>query len=398
VTSSDVDGRRAVWTLAVLASLSFVSFSIVTPVLDVLIRARFSDSSATSRFMAVHGIAALVFAMVGGVVSDRLGRRVRLLALSLMGSGVATALLPIVDDFGLLLVIRFADGACGAMALVLIFARTLDLGSPSLGRSRAVAVVSTSVAIGFLIAPVLTWSLGHRLPVLFGIVGMALIVAGMWTWAREAEFPIRHRPMKPLRRVLRHLARRPGTALPIAFTFVDRFTFGTLAHLTSLVLMDLWGKSVTWSSACMFLFWICFLAACLPGGRACERRGAMTAMTVGSALYGGCLLLLGVGHLGVFMVAMAFAGAFCALQYIPSVVLLSDLGAGELHATGMGLWSTAGSVGLVLGMGMSGWLSQHGYALAFAVAGGLEIASAGVGLVVLAREGRRVGGGAPLTY
>lgn len=363
---------RSAWALAFIAALTFVSFSIVPPVLDALVRARFGDGGATAQFMGVHGVAALIFGLVGGFVADRAFGNLRTLGLALLGSGAATALLPQIDHFGLLLVVRFVDGACGSMALVLVLTRALR-GAKREQRARNMAIVSTSIAAGFLAAPALVWLL---LPIglgaLFAGVGAALIVTGMWVLVAPVP-PSGTRRANPHGGWWQHLRRRKQAVVPIAFAFVDRYSFGTLAHLTSLILMDQWRKSAAWSSASLLLFWLAFLGMCFAAGRSCRRHGSMATLLWGSALYGVSLVLLGLGSLSLFFVAMVLAGGFCALQYVPSMALVGDCIAEEHRGAVMGLWHLSGSIGMVLGLSLSGVLSQISYALAYGVAGALEV-------------------------
>lgn len=388
-----------IFKLLVLNTLCFVSFAIITPVLDELIRVPFGvDNSGTGKFMAVHGVASLIFGVAAGVFSDRLGRRVPLIALGLIGSGVTTALIPRIGHFPTLLAVRFADGVFGAFSLGLIITRALDLCGPA-NRNRTMGVLSISIAAGFVLAPVLTGIFLHKevvarlgggsLKLLFGLVGGALVAGGLWMLAElratESVTPSAGGPLT----FVRALIARPKLIIPVSFAFVDKFTFGTLGHLTALTVADLHGGDAFTSSAILLGFWLAFSLVCVPGGKLCDRFGALPMLIAGSLLYGTCMATLGVTGLGGFAALMALAGVFCAIQYVPSVALVGEIAAPTGRGASMGIWNMAGSLGVVFGMVMSGRLSGISYALAYGVAGGLEITAALVWLVwAVANRGR----------
>ena len=363
--------------LAVLNALCFVSFAIITPVLDPLIRQRFGlGNQATGLFMAIHGAAALAFGLVAGIISDKLGRRTPLIVLGLLGSGLTTPLIPQIPSFRVLLVVRFLDGMFGALSLGLILTRALDLAGPA-NRNRTMGVMSIAIAAGFLTAPILTGLIGPRsLKLLFGLVGAALMAGGFWMMS-DLQRPEHIRPISGgPRAIARALYGRPRLALPVAFAFADKFTFGTLAHLTSLAVKDLYGRGAVASSVAVFVFWVVFSSTSVPGSRLADRFGSVPTLIVGGALYGAALAGLGWVGFGGFLAMMALAGGFCAIQYVPSVSLVGEIADPSERGISMGVWNMAGSLGVVAGMIVSARLSASGYALAYGVAGGLMILAA----------------------
>ena len=375
--------------LAGLNSLCFLSFAIITPVLDKLIRGPFDlGNEGTARFMAVHGVATLIFGLLAGVLSDKLGRRVPLIVIGLIGSGITTTLIPHIGHFPSLLALRFIDGMFGAVALGLILTRALDLADEG-NRNRTMGVMSIAIAGGFIMAPVLTGLLGQRsLTALFAIAGGSLILGGLWMAGDLGSAEQITRGQRGFRSSIRALTDRPRLLIPIAFAFIDKFTFGTLAHLTALAVKDLFGRETLASSLILLGFWIAFSLTCIPGGRICDRFGSLRTLVAGSALYGAALITLGWTGLTGFAVVMTLAGAFCAIQYVPSIALVGEFADPARRGLSMGVWNMSGSMGIVAGMIISGKLSTFSYALAFGVAGGLEILAALAGLLALAALNR----------
>lgn len=389
--SNSVGRALQPWHLALLATLSFASFSVIPPVLDVLVRERFVDPGATSRFMSVHGLAALIFGLVGGIASDRWRSRRLLLGGGLLGSGVCTALLPQIDTFGLLLVVRLVDGACGAIALVQIFKLGLAASSED-QRVKNMAVISTSIALGFLLASVLVMMLlPFGLEVLFATIGGCVAASGLWALRASEPAALVALPLSPPRKRLRTVLLQPRLLLVLLFTFIDRYTFGTIAHLTSLILVDRWSKSAEHSSLSLFLFWMAYLAMCMPSGRRCLKRGGLQTMLLGSALYGMSLMLMGIADYWIFMVAMTLAGGLCAMQYIPSIALIGSCVDDHQRGSVMGTWNLVGSIGMIAGLLGSGIASRSGYEVAYGLAGGMEIVLAvAVALALWLRERARL--------
>ena len=380
--------RQTIRGLAVATVATFASFSVVSPVLDVLVRQPFSDiPRATSYFMASHGIAAMLSGLLGGLLSDRSRTRVPFIVFGLLGSGLCTAVLPWVHSFDLLLVVRVMDGAFGALAIGALFTRSADVAQAFDG-SPVLAAISGSVALGFLLGPILAWALAdvalHLLFLIAGAAQIAAIVPILMSGHPELEAVTEiswWRAFSSSRKVL----------IPLAFNFVDRFTFGALAHLTGLVVVDLYAGSVGMASQAMLLFWTGFVLACPPCAVGVRRLGDHAALILGSIAYGCALIVAVAGGRVWFMGAMTVAGAFCAFQYVPCMSLVGHSAHPKTRASWMAAWNVAGSVGLVVGLVVSGILSEHSYQLAYGVAGGAEVilSLGAAGVVLLRRWSRR---------
>jgi MFS family permease len=378
-----------IFKLALLNSLCFVSFAIITPVLDPLVREPFGvDNRGTALFMAMHGVATLLFGVIGGLLSDKLGRRVPLIVVGLIGSGAATALIPHIPEFRLLLALRFIDGAFGALALGLLITRALDLPAPD-QRNRTMGVMSIAISAGFIAAPLLTAWLGeNHLRLLFGLVGGMLILGGAWMSLELGRAETLRPYAGGARAAFLTFYERPRLFIPIVFAFVDKFTFGTLAHLSGLAVADLFGRGPRAASGVILGFWIAFSLVAAPGSSLCDRFGAARVMIAGSILYGLAIAGMGVVNFDAFAALMTLAGAFCAIQYVPSVSLVGEYADSRQRGVTMGVWNMAGSLGIVVGMVASGRLSASSYGLAYGVAGGSEIVCAilGIGALMMLRS------------
>ncbi len=368
----------AIWKLAFFTGVMFQSNALLTPLLDRLVREPFHLTNAeTSRFMAVNGAAQLLCGIPAGILSDRLGRRLPLMGVGLILAGLAFAAIPHVGSYPALLWLRFAEGVFGAAAGTLIFARVLDVAPEGL-RGRAFAVVTAALPVGYLTGPALAGWLGDERPaLLLGVNGVLMALCGLWALAMApGEERLRHHEPTP-GEIARVVRTSPRLAIPMLFSFVDNFTFGSIAVLTATVLRDVHGVvEVGTVAKVIAAFWVAFLAGCVPMGRLMERFGAWRLMLGGSFAYGVAFMALGRVGLGMFGPMMAVCGLLTAVMYIPSRALIGELAGREHRGVASAGYQAAGLAGVVLGLVIAGHLSDVSYRLAYAVAGIMEVACA----------------------
>lgn len=376
--------------------------SISVPALKSLVEVPFGDGSGRA-FMAMGSAATLLLSIPAGLLSDRLGRRIPLVALGLVGTGLCTIATPLVRDFTLLLGVRFLDGALTALALAALFARVGDLTTRDT-RAMGFAVVVAGIPVGYLLGQPFALALGDRsLPLLFGLVGL-LCVAGGAGLAPRLGAPERVRRLAPgLAAVARAFGRFRRLWIPFLFSFVDKFTFGCIAVLLAKLVGSHVQAEVAWAAVAAMLFWVGFLACCWPAGLLARRIGLVPALLAGSAAYGVCLVALGPASLLGLLALKLLLGMACAFQSVPTSALAIQQCEPSERGAAMGAVNAIGSLGMVFGLVIGGYLElRHGFTAAFAAAGLLEIGCAlAVGLALLAtgrlslRPERRPAGPAP---
>ncbi|MDK2973375.1 MAG: transporter, family, tetracycline resistance protein [Candidatus Sumerlaeota bacterium] len=381
-------GKRQLAGLFLPMMLLFASMALVSPSLDVLVRERFGVGNAVmSGFMGVHSLPQiLLLGLAIGMLSDRLGRRLPLIGLGLLGTGITTALLPWITSWPLMLTVRFLDGLLGLMAFGLLLTRVVDLTDAGT-RPRVMAVLMAAIPAGYLTGSALIMQFGlTRLSWVFGGVGAAVALAGAWQLAEARGEAAATRSEEAARAGLRRTLRSlPRLWLPMLFGFVDKFTFSGFAVLTAPFLADALGvEPLYWTSMALVAFWLAFLVASPLAGRFAGRFGSLRVVTLCSLLYGGLLCLLGTSStLSFFIGLMGLCGALTAMQYIANATLAGQLVSPADRAAGMEAFHMAGSWGMFVGFGVLGVTSAHSYAAAFGVAGGLEILCALTGTAIL---------------
>lgn len=363
----------------------FLSNAIIPPTIDALIRRPFGFNNAeSSPFMSIPSMAQLICGIIVGVWSDRSGRRVPMLATGLIGAGICFSLLPHLHSWRGMLTLRFVEGVFSVMASTLIFARALDLLGEA-NRSRGMAIVTAGLPIGYLGGPILAAWLGDdSLGLLYFCGGFPLVLGGLWMLGSLRN----EGSIKPnedsIGEMFGALRRSPGLIVPLIFGFVDKFTFGTMAILTTFVLADVYqDKTVATAGWVPAGFWIAFLVGCYPASRIIDRLGPWWPLVIGSALYGLAFMGMGHGTLGMFAALMALCGFLTAIMYIPSFVLIGQIAPAGERGTAMAIFNTVGMLGMIVGLVTASHLSDVSYAKAYGTAGALELIAAAIGLICM---------------
>jgi len=406
-TTADIAAPRprvpgAVWKTSTATATLFLSMAVVSPTLDALVRQPFGEAhpKADTLFMMAHSAPQiLLLGVVVGILSDRAGRRIPTIATGLIGTGVATALLPWISSFPLLLALRFLDGLFGIAAVGLLMARVVDLSTPE-NRARCMAVLMGAIPVGYLAGMLLSAALGDAsLRALFGAAGILVAACGVWMlpeWKRgDPEPAARHRA--GLRDSLLDF---PKIWFPMFAGFVDKMTFAAIAMLTSLAVRDVWGRDDVLSSGLtLAAYWLAFLAFARPAARVAERFGAVATIAGGSVLYGLAFACLAMGSFAQFVALMIACGALTALQFVPIMTLVGDLSGPERRAANMGAFNLTGSVGIIVGFAVAGILYKTtSHATTYLAFGILELGCAAAGGAYLLLRpavrgaGKRAGG------
>lgn len=384
---------EAFWPLvriAAVTALLFATMAIVPPSTDALVRQRFGlGNEAVSLFFIAHSLPqVLLLGLFIGLLSDRLRRRIPLALAGAVATGFTTMATPFLSSFGALIALRLVDGATGIAALGLLMTRAVDLSTPAT-RSRTMALYLAAIPIGYLSGSFAMALFGaDRWHLAFPVVGALLVVASLLL-AIDLRRPEPISALQPgVRQIVASLRGAPRLLFPCFFGFMDKFTFALLALLTGLALSDRYQLSaIVWGGSALGLLWVAFLLASAPAARITRRLGAWRTVAVGSAGYGVLLVLLvAFDSPLVFVATLTLAGAFVALQTIPTYVLVGDLAGRASRATAMAAFNLVGSFGIMAGFAFAGWASEtFGYLVAFAIGGGLELLSAIVALIAWRR-------------
>lgn len=383
--SLDPGQRWALLRATLATAMLFTSMAIVPPSVDALVRERFAlGNEDVSWFYVIHSMPQLVLlGLIVGLISDRLGRRVPLILAGGVSTALCTMLIPFMPSFGSLLALRFIDGATGILAIGLLMTRALDMARGS-SAAGAMALYLTSIPLGYLTGSFLVARMGEEGVAHTFLFAGVLLLAAMAALAMDLRRPEPIGERTPtLPAIWRSLRSRPAVLWPCFFGMVDKFTFGLITVLTALALKDEFGLSaVVWGGSALGMLWIGFLLASAMAGALVRRVGPWVTVAIGSAGYGIALsLLLYWDSPRAFVALLTAAGAFVAIQTLPTYTLIGQLAGAESRATATAGFNVLGSYGLMAGIIFAGIASTRiGYPATFMVGGVVELLSAAIAL------------------
>jgi len=397
VTGNPGRSRSDAWRLGSLALLALWIMAPVTlpvPVLRELVGERFAVSEfATSLFMSVNMLGALLMAPLAGAISDRWGRKRPLLVAALALDAACFFALAAPLPFWGFMAIRFVEG-CAHISALSVLLMLASRALPVEQRGRAMGAVGGSMMLGVAIGAPLGGALGRSSTLLPLEVGGALALAAALLAATTIEDD-RGREARPgIRAIVRTLVAHPRLGIPLAFAFADRFTVGFFTTTFSLYVRRIHGLSPAEIGLTIAVFMIPFALLSYPFGRLAERLPIALLLCGGSLLYGvgtAAVGFVGPPQLSVLMFAI---GVSAAVMFVPSMVMTTDMAPDEIRATALGGFNAAGSLGFIVGPIAGGAISQvvaaqsdwaTGYQVAFIVAGAAEFLCVAVSLPLLLR-------------
>ncbi|MEF8778044.1 MAG: MFS transporter [Natronomonas sp.] len=344
---------------------------------------------AGTAFLAVQLLAFVLFSAVWGAVSDRFGRRVPFIVVGAIGGSVAylalaAVLLADVGDFRTALALRFLEGTFTIGAFSLSITMLMDLGG---GHGRNMGAAGIAIGAGAALgAPV-----GGGLYI-FGPLAPVLVAAALLAAAAVVISTLPDRtPSRapPLGVVLDSFRGTPGLVVPFAFGFADRFAAGFFGLIGTFYFRDTFDLDPSGIGLLLACFFVPFALLQYPFGMISDRIGRVGPIVAGSAGFGIAILAVGFAPtVGTAALGMLVVGVLGALVAPATMALVTDLVASTERGAAMGAFNIFGSFGFLGGIIVGGLLAtRYGYAVAFLVAGGLEIVIAIVALPVLLSVG-----------
>ncbi len=357
-----------------------------------------TELDASMWFLAVEFAAFIAFAGVWGLVSDRSGRRVPFIALGAVLAAVCLLGLVVASQatdlsFATVLAIRLIQGIGGIGAFSLAITMLMDLeGGHGRNMGAAGIAIGSGTALGAPVGGAL--SSVHPLAPLAFAGGLYLCIVPLVALVRDRA-PQSDRPT--IRRVTRDLRAHPALAVPFAFGFVDRLTAGTFSLVGVFFFREIFDLGPSQVGLMLMLFFAPFALLQYPLGMISDRIGRFVPVVIGSLCYG--VAVMAVGQSPTLFVAgglLVLVGVFGALVAPATMALVTDISPAQRRATAMAGFNVAGSLGFLTGIIAGGLLADaYGFAVAFAVVGGLEILIAVTALPAFRRF--EIGGPAPAT-
>lgn len=354
-----------------------------------------TDLDASMWFLAVEFSAFILFAGIWGALSDRLGRRVPLIALGAAIAAICYFTLAGIGSrwsvsFETVLAIRAIQGAGTIAAFSLAMTMLMDLeGGHGRNMGAAGIAIGSGTALGAPVGGGL-YELGALFPLVAAGFLFALIIPLLLVVRDRA--PVR--TGSRLRALVSDLRRYPALSLPYAFGFVDRMTAGTFSLVGVFFFTDEFGLDPGAVGLFLMLFFAPFALLQYPFGAVSDRIGRFGPVVIGSICYG--LAVASVGQSSTLVIAgtaMLIVGVFGAVVSPATMALVTDITPEDRRGTAMAGFNVAGSLGFLAGIVVGGLIADAvGYDIAFAAIGGLEILIALVAIPVFIRLSPRLPG------
>ncbi|RAW46184.1 MFS transporter [Halorubrum sp. 48-1-W] len=382
MTSDDRGDRRRLGAVVLAVLISQVLLYPGVPALVVELGAP-AGIDAGMWFLVAEFTAFVTFAVVWGVASDALGRRVPLIVAGALGGAASYVALAVVPGLGLgfstVLLVRVVGGSLTIGAFSLAITTLMDLGG---GNGRNMGAAGLAIGLGAAVGSVVGGALadvGPFYPVYAGAVVLA--GAGLLATTVDDRGPDGSgEPAPTMAGVIARVRGTPGLLVPFAFGFVDRLTAGFFALVGVYYFQDpaTFGLSATGAGATLALFFVPFALLQSPFGSLSDRIGRFVPVVFGSIAYG--VVTIGVGLAPIYAVAagsMVLVGVCGALMAPATMALVTDLVDPTARGAAMGAFNVFGSLGFLTGFLVGGGVTgTFGYRAAFLAVGGLELAIA----------------------
>lgn len=378
--------------------LAMIGLTLVAPILPLYAREFGVSRTAAGALISAFAVARLIFDLVGGVASDRVGaRRVMTLgALVIAVSSVGAALAP---TYWFLLLTRVLEGF-GSAAFATAAMQLIVVTTPKERLGRTMAFFQMGLLGGISIGPIVggfAAELGDFATPFWIYAGIGLVLAGLVAWGVESA-PVKARTTAEILGAARTLLRSKAF-LALMFVTFAIFVMRAGARITLLPLYgaEELGLSESQIGIVIAVAAIVNVFVVIPGGWLVDRVGRRPVLVVGLVATGFVISAHGFAASlgGLLLLSVAF-GLTASLMGIPPPTLAGDLAPAGAEGASVGLYRTAGDVGLIVGPLLMGSIADTGaFELGFIVAGGLLFVAALVASVMI-REPNRVPSAPPV--
>jgi MFS family permease len=378
-------------TLGGLVLLLITSLSILHPNEYEFVYVRFETITLfqLSLFDTLLYAAYLIFGLLTGMLSDRLGKRRIFVILGSSSSVLFFLLMTQTSSFALLLLFRFLQGGCSVMGWQTLMTLALDR-SDLRNRGVNMGVFGSFLALAMGTGPVLGGVLASRNTFLpyYAAIALNLVVAGLA--ALLLQEPSKLTPRRSLKESFVVLKQKPVLSVPALFNFVDRLHVGFVLYLLPLFIEIRLGLGPSWRGMMLGIFALPYILLHYPVGRLSDRVGRLPLLVPGAVLFGVLFSVSGYIGTGFGITAAVFAtlGIFSGLTGPTNAALVGDLAETDENGMAMALFNFAGNLGiicgpLVAGRIMDSWNMQG----AFFSGGLIELSTLGIGMLLLKQFG-----------
>ena len=363
--------NREIYVLGILTFILMFSVTLIYPAMEKFVMERFMIESVakTSLFVSVNLAAYVIFSLIWGSISDKIGKRKVFIVLGFLGNAILMFGLTLAPTMDILLLMRFIEGSFTIMAFSLLMTSVLDIVKHT-HYGRSMGILGAGMALGNALgAPVggKIGALDSVYPLYFGT--FMLLVGAVIASITLKEQRLESKPAS-LKDALLLRKEEKRIFIPYAFSFVERFTVGFFVSVFPLMLAMKYNMGPAQIGMYMAAFLIPFAFLQYPLGAISDKIGRTKPLIIGSILYG--IAVSSVGYVEPQMLAfvMVIGGIVGALMYSPSAALAGDFAHPSRRGTAMGGFNMFGSLGFAIGPFIGGLIAdKYGFHVSFAGAG-----------------------------
>ncbi|MDH4306985.1 MAG: MFS transporter [Acidimicrobiia bacterium] len=343
---------------------------VVSPVLPLLAASYGVGVAAIGAALSAFGLSRMVLNAPLGLVADRRGRRPLMvggplvLAIGMFGSGAAQSIMT-------LTLWRLVAGIGSAMYMTAAMIYITDIAAPD-QRARYLGANQAALQLGVSIGPAIGGLLGDRygLRAPFQVVGILGLAASGYALARIRETRPVHASVPRRRGSLRLVVGAPSFVAISVVAMAGFFTRGT-ARLTLIPLVGAtdFGMSASQIGFVLSAMAVINLVLVAPGGWVADRWGRRVAILPSLVLMILALLMFSrAGNVIAFLVAAGVLAVATSVSGPAPAAFAADASPEEARGAAMGIYRTAGDVGLFIGPPILGAVTDaSGFGAAFLV-------------------------------
>lgn len=347
------------------------SVTLIYPVMEDFVMERFYVTSVaeTSLFVSINLAAYVIFSLIWGSTSDKLGKRKIFIVTGFLGNALLMFSLTLAPTMSALLALRFIEGAFTVMAFSLIMTSVLDLVKKT-QYGKGMGILGLGMASGNAMGAPFGGKIGSidpLYPLYFG--SLLLLLGALIAALMLKERKLDSRPTSFIDSLML-LREEKRIFIPYAFSFVERFTVGFFVGVFPLMLAINYGMGPGTIGMYMAAFLIPFAMLQYPFGVISDRIGRVPPLIVGSVLYSIIVISVGFTAPPLLVLVMVIGGVAGALMYPPSAALAGDFADPSKRGTAMGGFNLFGSLGFAIGPFTGGLIADsYGFHVSFAAAG-----------------------------
>jgi len=352
--------------MTVIGIILFMSRGIVGPINSLYVESLGANYVMIGVLGAMTSLTTIVFSYVWGRLSDRRGKRKLFLVGGLAALALSSSLMTVAPDFVYLFPLNILGAAAQAAYTVVSLALMGDILEQRAGaRGRRMGIYRGLGSLGFGVLAFFSGSIADRLSLRapFGLSAGFLVVAVMLALLVEEDPAHPAREVTSAALVTPQAPAAPLTSLPLPPLFVSMFLWSLVTGAVYAVWANYMVGELAFTQSQMSRLWGLASFSEFPlmilAGALSDRIGRLSMLSLG--FFAWTLVFLGyvVTPVMPWIVVVQLVRAFAYSAFTAaSMTYAAEVRAKAQRGRISGLYSSAGSIGAILGSTMGGALAQ----------------------------------------